>query len=107
MQVAVRDLKTHLARILSQAQAGEPIEVTSHNTLIARIAGVPAGTVEGLRELVASGALTWSERKPQLQQPLKLAADPTSVSRMVLEDREDSDARHLPKTDPPDHRDYR
>ncbi|MFP4063607.1 MAG: type II toxin-antitoxin system Phd/YefM family antitoxin [Halochromatium sp.] len=87
MQVAVRDLKTHLSRVLSQAQAGEPIEVTSRNRLIARIVGVPTGTAERLRESIASGALTWSERKPQLQQPLKLAADPTPVSRMVLEDR--------------------
>jgi len=50
MQVAVHDLKAHLSRFLSRAQAGESIEVTSHNRLIARIVGVPAGTAEELRE---------------------------------------------------------
>jgi prevent-host-death family protein len=87
MQVAVRDLKAHLSRFLSSAQAGESIEVTSHNRLIARIVGVPIGTAEGLREPIAQGTLSWSERKPALQPPLELAAKGTPVSQMVLEDR--------------------
>lgn len=87
MQVAVRDLKAHLSRFLSRAQAGESIEVTSHNRLIARIVGVPDGTAEGLREPIAKGALIWNDRKPRLQPPLELAADGIPVSQMVLEDR--------------------
>lgn len=87
MQVAVRALKAHLSRFLSHAQAGESIEVTSHNRLIARIVGVPTGTAEGLREPIAQGALSWSERKPELQPPLELTANATPVSQMVLEDR--------------------
>jgi prevent-host-death family protein len=87
MQVAVRELKAHLSRFLSRAQAGESIEVTSHNKLIARIVGVPAETAEGLRQPVAQGVLTWSDRKPRLQPPLELVANATLVSQMVLEDR--------------------
>jgi len=87
MQVAVHDLKAHLSRFLSRAQAGESIEVTSHNRLIARIVGVPAGTAEELREPIAQGSLTWSGRKPRLQPPLELAEAGRSVSLMVLEDR--------------------
>jgi prevent-host-death family protein len=88
MQVAVRDLKAQLSRFLSQAQAGESIEVTSRNRLIARIVGVPTETAEELREPIAQGALSWSERKPELQPPLELAANGTPVSQMVLENRD-------------------
>lgn len=62
--------------------------MTSHNRLIARIVGVPAGTAEGLREPIAKGALIWNDRKPRLQPPLELAADGITVSQMVLEDRD-------------------
>jgi prevent-host-death family protein len=58
MQVAVRELKAHLSRILSRAQGGEPIEVTSHNRLIARIVGIPGGMADGLRAPVANGSLS-------------------------------------------------
>ena len=87
MRVAIRDLKANLSRILSRAQAGESIEVTSHNKLIARIVGIPSGTAEGLRESIGSGTLSWSGGKPQLAPPVELSAEGTPVSRMVLEDR--------------------
>jgi prevent-host-death family protein len=87
MQVAVRDLKTNLSRILARAQAGESIEVTSHNKLIARIVGIPSGTAEGLRESIGRGTLSWSGGKPRLAPPVALSAQGTPVSLMVLEDR--------------------
>ena len=87
MHVAVRELKASLSRILSRAQEGEVIEVTSHNKSIARIVGIPALASEGLRGLIAGGALCWSGGKPQLTSPLKVAARGTPVSQMVLEDR--------------------
>jgi len=87
MQVAIRELKTHLSRILSRAQAGEPIEVTSHNRLIARIVGIPAGIADGLRAPIASGTLSWSGRKPRLAAPVELSAQGTPLSRTVSEDR--------------------
>ncbi|MFB1490880.1 MULTISPECIES: type II toxin-antitoxin system Phd/YefM family antitoxin [unclassified Thiocapsa] len=88
MQVAIRDLKANLSRMLTRAQAGESIEVTSHNTLIARIVGIPSGTAEGLRELIGRGTLSWRGGKPQLAPPVELSAEGTPVSRMVLEDRD-------------------
>ena len=87
MQVAIRELKAHLSRILSRAQAGEPIEVTSHNRLIARIVGIPAGTADGLRAPIANGALSWRGCKPQPAAPVELSAQGTPVSRMVSGDR--------------------
>ena len=87
MLVAVRELKSSLSRVLSRARAGEVIEVTSHNKLIARIVGIPPRTEEGLRDLMASGALTWRGGKPELAPPLAISADAMPVSRMVLEDR--------------------
>jgi prevent-host-death family protein len=87
MRVAVRELKSNLSHLLSLAQGGEVIEVTSHNKPIARIVGVPRSTGEGLRGLIASGTLSWKGGKPRLAPPLALVASGRSVSAMVLEDR--------------------
>lgn len=87
MHVAVRELKSSLSRLLALAQSGEVIEVTSHNKPIARIIGIPPQADEGLRQLMASGALSWNGRKPELAPLLELAQGGTSLSQMVLEDR--------------------
>lgn len=87
MRVAVRELKASLSRLLSLAQGGEVIEVTSHNQPIARIVGVSRSAEEGLRGLIACGALSWKGGKPRLAPPLALAASGRSVGAMVLEDR--------------------
>jgi len=87
MHVAIRELKSNLSRVLSRAQAGEVIEVTSHNKPIARIVGIPPNTEEGLLSLIASGSLSWSGRKPQLATPLRLVGNGMPLSQMVLEDR--------------------
>ena len=87
MSIAVRELKASLSRVLSRAQEGEVIEVTSHNKPIARIVGIPLHAEAGLRGLIASGALSWSGGKPRPKAPLEMTARGTPVSRMVLEDR--------------------
>ena len=87
MQVAIRELKANLSRVLSLAQAGELVEVTSHNKPIARITGIPPQAGAGLRGLMANGALAWHGRKPQFEPPLRLGPGGTPVSRLVLEDR--------------------
>ncbi|MBP8219960.1 MAG: type II toxin-antitoxin system prevent-host-death family antitoxin [Aeromonadaceae bacterium] len=87
MHVAVRELKSSLSRVLSLAQGGEIIEVTSHNKPIARIVGIPPQADEGLRRLMATGALSWGGGKPKFAPPVELAPSGTSVSQMVLEDR--------------------
>lgn len=87
MYVAVRELKANLSRVLSLAQDGEVIEVTSHNKPIARIVGIPPQADDGLRSLMAAGKLSWSGGKPRFAPPLELAAGGTSVSQMLLEDR--------------------
>jgi prevent-host-death family protein len=87
MQVAIREMKANLSRILSRARAGETIEVTSHHKPIARIIGIPSGADDGLREAIARGALSWSGGKPRLAAPVALTTPGTPVSQMVLEDR--------------------
>ena len=93
MPIAIRELKASLSRVLQRAQAGEVIEVTSHNKPIARIAriarivGIPAHADAELRGLIASGGLSWTGNKPRLQPPVELVAGGTAVSRMVLADR--------------------
>jgi len=87
MHVGIRELKSGLSQVLAQAQAGEVIEVTSHNRPIARIVGIPAHADAGLRQLIASGAVTWAGGKPEFEPPLVLSSLGTPVSQMVLEDR--------------------
>ena len=87
MPIAVRELKASLSRVLLRAQAGEVIEVTSHNKPIARIVGIPANAGEGLRGLIVGGSLSWSGGKPPLEPPADLPTRGTPISRMVLEDR--------------------
>lgn len=87
MHVAVRELKANLSRVLTLAQGGEVIEVTSHNKPIARIVGIPPQADDGLRGLMAEGKLSWSGGKPRFAAPLELASGGLSVSQMLLEDR--------------------
>ena len=87
MSVAVRELKASLSRVLSRAQRGEIIEVTSHNKPIARIIGIPEHAEPGLRGLIACGAVSWSGGKPRHELPVAMTARGASVSQMVLEDR--------------------
>ena len=87
MSVAIRELKASLSRVLSRAQHGKIIEVTSHNKPIARIIGIPEQAEAGLRKLIASGAVSWGGGKPRHKLPVQLPSGGASVSQMVLEDR--------------------
>lgn len=87
MSIAVRELKASLSSVLARAQQGEVIEVTSHNKPIARIVGIPAQAEPGLRQLLATGAVSWSGGTPQHKAPVKVAPRGMPVSQMVLEDR--------------------
>ena len=92
MRVAVRELKAHLSKILARAQAGEEIEVCSHNKPIARIVGIPSATGDelpaGIRRLFAEGALTLGNgRKLDDFEPMALSPGGTPVSQMVIGDR--------------------
>jgi len=87
MLVAIHELKAHLSRCIAQARAGEVIVITSHNRPVARLTGVPAPAPSGLQAMIASGAATWSGRKPVLSAPVRLAPGGRSLSDMVIEDR--------------------
>jgi prevent-host-death family protein len=87
MSIPIRELKANLSQVLSRAQAGEVIEVTSHKKPIARIVGIPPGAHSGLRRLIGMGAMSWGGDKPEFAAPVKLGAGGASLSRMVLEDR--------------------
>lgn len=86
MRIAVRELKAHLSRALALAQAGETIEITSHKKLVARLVGIPQAE-PGLAALVAAGAVTLGEGKPDFAPPMVLHTEGQPVSRMVIEDR--------------------
>lgn len=87
MDVAIRELKAHLSRLLALAQQGEIINVTSYRKPIARIVGLPPEADQKLQGLIAAGGLSWNGQKPELQTPVTLSEGGTAVSDMVLENR--------------------
>ena len=86
MHVSIRELKTHLSKYLKLAQDGQPLEVTSHRRVVARISGVCSASDTGLAHLLANGLATWEGGKPA-GASLRLSARGTPVSQIVLEDR--------------------
>jgi len=86
MQVSMREFKAHLSSYLSQAQQGQPIDVTSHRKVVARIVGVPAPGSDGVERLVGGGVAQWGGGKP-VGAAVQLSPVGRSVSEMVLEDR--------------------
>jgi prevent-host-death family protein len=86
MTISMHEFKSHLAKYVSQAQAGEIIELTSHRKLVARLIGVPSSEHQGVTRLLAAGAATWGGGKPKGAR-LRLSPGGKSVSTMVLEDR--------------------
>jgi prevent-host-death family protein len=86
MQVSMRELKSHLAQYIKQAREGQPVEVTSHRKVVARLSGVPASGDSAVSRLRASGAAVWQGGKPA-GAALRLKTKGTPVSQMVLDDR--------------------
>lgn len=84
--ISMREFKSHLAKYVSQAQAGEIIELTSHRKLVARLIGVPSSTHLGATRLLPAGAATWGGGKPKGAR-LRLSPGGKSVSTMLFEDR--------------------
>jgi len=76
-----------LSHLLSQAQAGHPIEVTSHQKVIARIIGVPDDATEGLRQLIASGAASWRGGKPKGASIQIAHGNRPGLTEGIIEDR--------------------
>jgi prevent-host-death family protein len=88
MYVSMRDFKSHLSRYVSQAQAGQVIELTSHRKVVARIIGVTNANTNstGATQLVAAGAATWQGGRP-VGAVFELTGHGKPVSALVLEDR--------------------
>lgn len=94
MEVSVRDLKNHLSEYLRRARAGEEILVTSHGRAVARLSGLSTqapdtddAAIARLRALpsVRSANGPW---KASLINPLALEEAETTLSDLVLADRE-------------------
>ena len=86
MLIPIQEFKAHLAKYIAQAQSGEPIELTSHRKVVARIVGVPQTGSEGINRLVAAGAATWQGGKPK-GASFVLPDNTKLLSDMVIEDR--------------------
>ncbi len=86
MEVSMREFKTHLSQYVGQAQAGQPIELTWHRKVVARLVGVPSADSIGVARLLAAGVASWQGGKPQ-GAALVLKSGGKSMSDIVQEDR--------------------
>lgn len=89
-RVSVRDFKARLSHYLSQAQAGEVLEITSRRRVVARVLGapnVPEGADPALARAIASGAIAWGGGKPE-GADLQFRNPERAMSEIVLEDRD-------------------
>lgn len=90
LSVGLRVLKNQTGAVLRRVRAGETVELTDRGRPIALIlplgGGSAADLASTLRELAASGRITWSGGKPRgLASPPKVRG--ASVADAVIEDR--------------------
>lgn len=90
-RVAVKDLKSHLARYLRRTQRGEELVVTKHGTPIALIrpvqkkVSVPRAA-EKLAILAAQGLVTLPTQSP-LRKVRRVKVSGRPISKTIVEDR--------------------
>ena len=87
MIVSMREMKSHLAKYVRQARAGQMIALTSHNKIVARIIGVPNCDNNSAARLLAAGVATWHGGKPGGAR-IVLHGTTRPIATMVLEDRD-------------------
>ena len=95
VSVGVREFKNHLSEYLRRVKAGEVVEVTQRGKPVARL--LPSGpaseekAVEAkIWELVAQGKARWSGRKPRRYTPEVTAKPGTSLSDLIVKERDES-----------------
>ena len=86
MRVSMAELKSQLAHYVRHAQTGVVVEITSHQRVVARLAGVVAPDNTAASRLIAAGVATWSGGKPR-GAALKLHKGGILVSQLVLDNR--------------------
>ena len=89
MKVGIRELKAHLSHYVRLAREGARVVVTDRGEEVAELRAVtPAHP--GLRELIDSGMVSWSGRKPKIS-PMRIHIVGEPLSETVLKTRERDD----------------
>jgi prevent-host-death family protein len=84
-EIGIRQLKNEASSLIDQVERGEVLTVTRRGKPVARI--VPVGMPPGIAQLVESGRVQWSGRKPQLPTPVALRGEGPSAAESVIADR--------------------
>lgn len=86
--VGVRELKAKLSAKLRQVRNGASLTVTDRGQPVARI--IPAGISPGMERLMREGIVSWSGRKPVIEEPaIRLRGPGPSMSDIVSQMREE------------------
>jgi antitoxin (DNA-binding transcriptional repressor) of toxin-antitoxin stability system len=88
-KVGIRELKAHLSHYVRLAREGARVVVTDRGEEVAELRAVTPAPL-GLRELIDSGMVSWSGRKPKIS-PVRIHLVGEPLSETVLEMREHDD----------------
>ena len=91
--VGVRELKAHLSEYLARARAGEVITVTDRGEKVAQLTAPAATEEDSVWAMVRAGQAQWSGRRLGPARPVTKARRGTSVSDLILEERDEGAAR--------------
>ncbi|HST54593.1 MAG TPA: type II toxin-antitoxin system prevent-host-death family antitoxin [Solirubrobacteraceae bacterium] len=83
--VGIGELRQNLSRYLRRVERGERLLVTDRNRPVAEL-GPPPSTGAALDRLIAEGRVSRPSRR-LLSEPLRLAGDPSALSRALEEIR--------------------
>jgi prevent-host-death family protein len=86
--VGIRDLKAQLSFYLRQVAAGETVIITDRGKPVGQITPIAEDVEQRLRRLVETGAVQWSGRRPTPVVPVSPNPGGTTVSELLLENRE-------------------
>ncbi|ADB48648.1 type II toxin-antitoxin system Phd/YefM family antitoxin [Conexibacter woesei] len=86
-EIGIRQLKNETSALIEQVEHGEVLTVTRRGRPVARV--VPAGMSPGIAQLVETGRVRWSGRKPALPPAVELRGDGPTAAEMVIDDRGD------------------
>ena len=79
-EVEIRELNTHLSRLLRRVQRGESLTVTDRGTPVARIVPAEVSSSEAMAALQGAGILKWSGEKFSPREPAATVKNHKSLS---------------------------
>ena len=88
MSVGIRDLKARLSEYIRVVKSGQPVVITEHGKVVARLMPVPQSLDEEIQAMIDAGIVEWNGKPlPPVKNPPRVRGSKT-VADLLIEDRE-------------------